>query len=174
MNHMGKMSVNQGDRTVNAVPEVPKTATTGHIAPQHLRPKIRYRPWFRKLVEEQNERDEFFDYCVRAAGGARTRSKRLGLPCDIDTAYLGRLLLQQKYCCAVTGIPLELTRPQDRTYHRDAFGPSLDRMVPAKGYVRGNVRITCSIVNIAMNEWGLEALLRVAAALRKKRCAPRD
>lgn len=141
------------------------------IAPQQERPKIRYKPWFRKLIEERYERDDFLDYCARAAGGARSRSKRLGAPCDIDTAYLESLLIEQKYRCAVTGIALEIT-PQGRkraNHYRDAFGPSIDRIVPAKGYVRGNVRITCCIVNIAMNEWGLEALLKVVDAMKARR-----
>jgi hypothetical protein len=38
------------------------------------------------------------------------------------------------------------------------MGPSLDRIIPNLGYVPGNLRIVSNFVNIAMNEWGEEAL----------------
>jgi hypothetical protein len=51
-------------------------------------------------------------------------------------------------------------------YRKDPFGPSLDRITPALGYVDGNLRVVCNIVNSAMNEWGTEALRELIAAMR--------
>ena len=80
----------------------------------------------------------------------------------LTTDDVDRLLVDQKYRCAVTGI--ELVAPINTT---QPFGPSLDRIIPALGYVVGNVRVTCLIVNLAMNKWGEVALRKL---LRKARC----
>lgn len=61
--------------------------------------------------------------------------------------------------CEVTGLPFELG------VSRSPFAPSMDRKDCSKGYELGNVQIVCHIVNLAMNTWGLEPLLRVAEAL---------
>lgn len=38
--------------------------------------------------------------------------------------------------------------------------------VPRLGYVKGNVRVVCNILNTAMNEWGIEAIHLVLDAVR--------
>ena len=48
------------------------------------------------------------------------------------------------------------------------FRPSLDRIEPDHGYVKGNVRIVAFIVNLAMNEWGEEALWRLVESMAEK------
>ncbi len=140
-----------------------------HPTRPQIRPKIRYKKWYLELRRRpEKKRDEFQVYCKQAASSAQSRSKKHGLPCDIDPAFLQLLLASQEFRCAVTGIPLELTARRDRQHHRDAFGPSLDRIIPSKGYVRSNVRITCSIVNMAMNEWGLGTLLKMVDAMKDR------
>ena len=42
------------------------------------------------------------------------------------------------------------------------FAPSLDRVVPARGYVAENVRFVCTAANFAMNQWGVDVLRRLA------------
>jgi hypothetical protein len=144
-----------------------KTATNGHVAPQPVRPKIKFRNVPAAL--EKRRLALLVSYCRRTAAAARFRAKKAGVPCDLNAHDLEEILSEQNYRCAVSDILLE-TPPfgKDRRFRQIPFGPSLDRIIPAKGYVRGNVRITCSIVNMAMNEWGLEALLRVVAAMSKK------
>jgi hypothetical protein len=66
----------------------------------------------------------------------------------------------------LSGIPFEFERRWRG--QRRPFAPSLDRINSAKGYVYSNCRLVCVAVNIAMNEWGLEPLLRVARELLKR------
>lgn len=160
------MTDKQRENALDAVNERLRPANICQVAPQ----QSRHRRALRKVIEGQHRHGQFLDFCKQAAGNARARSKKIGVPCDIDVAYLESLLIEQKYRCAVAGIELELPPPpRGRARRRKPFGPSLDRIVPAKGYVRGNLRFTCCIVNIAMNEWGLDALLRVVDAMKGRR-----
>lgn len=138
------------------------------IAPQRARPKIK----FRNIPAGMQGRHLMLlrSYCKRAANAARARAKKVGVPCDITGDDLERMLDEQGYRCAVSGIVLETPPSADeRRFRQVPFGPSLDRIIPARGYVRDNIRITCSIVNTAMNEWGLDALLRVVDAMKARR-----
>jgi hypothetical protein len=66
--------------------------------------------------------------------------------------------------CAVSGIDFDLDAVMSR--RRAPFAPSLDRIDSSLGYVPGNIRLVCQIVNFAMNEWGEAPLRRLAAAMR--------
>jgi hypothetical protein len=45
------------------------------------------------------------------------------------------------------------------------FAPSLDRIDPQAGYTQDNVRVVCTIVNFAMNQWGEAYLKRIVASM---------
>lgn len=64
---------------------------------------------------------------------------------------------EQRWRCAVSGIRFMTAQKSD-----SPFQPSLDRIEARNGYVAGNVRIVCYIVNLAMNKWG-EKPLRLLA-----------
>ena len=111
------------------------------------------------------ERAEFWKYCIRASNQAILRSRLKGLPCSIDAYHLDQLLVDQRHACALSGIRL-ITTPAGQK--RGPFGPSLDRIVPAHGYVPGNVRIVCNMVNLAMSNWGESALMILLEAFRDR------
>lgn len=117
----------------------------------------------------QHDRAAFWGFCKRAAGNARGRARRAGVPCEIDAFLIDRLLVEQQWRCAVSGIALTAPRPQGAGIHsRDSFGPSIDRIIPDAGYVPGNVRVVCTMVNMAMSEWGADALFALCDAIRKR------
>lgn len=63
--------------------------------------------------------------------------------------------------CAVSG--LDFTHEcVEGALVKYPFAPSLDRIVPAQGYVAENVRLVCTVANFAMNQWGVDVLRRVA------------
>jgi hypothetical protein len=95
-------------------------------------------------------------YCQQAAQQARVRAREIKVPFAIDAHFVDQLLVDQKWTCAVSGLPFEDNKP---------FGPSLDRIVPELGYVPGNLRVVCYIANIAMNAWGLDALKKLMAGM---------
>lgn len=64
--------------------------------------------------------------------------------------------------CEVTGIQFDDSR--EWTGRRRPFAPSLDRIDSTKGYVAGNVRLVCLIVNCALGDFGDDAFERMARA----------
>jgi hypothetical protein len=107
-------------------------------------------------------------YTAPALKRAKTRSLRQDVEFDLTAGDFAALMDIQSWKCAVSGMDFVLRNmDSDRSQH--AFRPSLDRIIPAKGYVIGNVRIVCEIVNIAMNNWGETPLIEMAKAITANR-----
>lgn len=109
-------------------------------------------------------RSAFWLYCKRAINASQTRARDQCVPHSLTANDIDCLLVDQGWRCAVSDIPLD-TPCGDR----QPFSPSLDRIVPALGYVPGNVRVVCNLVNFAMNKWGEEPLMRLVSAIREGR-----
>lgn len=82
---------------------------------------------------------------------AKNRATTKGHKFDLD---LDCLLGLWDGHCALSGIKLELGRFEKGTVH--PYAPSIDRIEPSLGYTKGNVRIVCYQMNVAMSEFGLE------------------
>lgn len=94
---------------------------------------------------------------------AKNRATTKNVPYDIDGDYLGQLWDKQEGCCAVSGMELDLEMSDK--YLTNPQAPSVDRIIPALGYVRGNVRIVCYQVNMALSEYGEEQLIKMCKAI---------
>lgn len=94
--------------------------------------------------------------------GSKVRAKQKCVPHDIDLKFIRTK--REDGVCEVTGWPIDiLAEPHS------FFRPSLDRIVPHKGYVRDNVRLVCYGVNVMLSSYGEETLLKIADAIRVKR-----
>ena len=93
---------------------------------------------------------------------ARHRAAAKGLPCDIDMEHIEELALANNGRCALSQIPFSPARGE---YRASPWAMSIDRIESKGGYVKGNVRLVCYIVNVALNEWGVEALTKMARAV---------
>lgn len=69
---------------------------------------------------------------------ARARAKNKNLPFDIDLTYVRSIVLSH---CPVFNTPLEWSRRRSTASIALPNSPSLDRIDPSKGYVKGNVWI---------------------------------
>jgi hypothetical protein len=87
---------------------------------------------------------------------ARSRAIKLKVPFELTKQHLYDLYAATPYC-AISGLPFDL--------HSSYATISLDRIVPAKGYVIGNVRLVRWIVNAAMCDWGEGPLIEIAEAI---------
>ena len=83
---------------------------------------------------------------------AKRRAEAKGLPFDLDQHIPALQKRLDRAVCEVTGIPLSLTG--GRLFN----SPSLDRKVPARGYVIRNTRVVCLAINCAMGDWGEKTL----------------
>jgi hypothetical protein len=100
----------------------------------------------------------------RAYYYASARAKRAG------TAMMGRgdferIMQRAAGRCELTGI--EFTINREFKGSKAMWGPSIDRKVSRLPYEFNNCRLVCTAVNLALNEFGLETLQRIAAALVK-------
>ena len=107
--------------------------------------------------------------------GAQKRAKARGLEFSITADDLVAMFDAQRRRCAVSGIPFSLTdRGTNRRVFRKPLRPSLDRRDPSRGYTLDNIRLVCTAVNVALNEWGETLLRRVAeGVLRNVRATER-
>lgn len=102
------------------------------------------------------------------ASHARIRAKRKGLSYDLDD-HLGELQSRIDLArCELTGLPLNLNASKSAW-----DSPSLDRIVPANGYVYRNVRIICHGMNNALGNWGEEILMKMIDAWTAIASSPR-
>jgi len=88
---------------------------------------------------------------VMATNRANTKS----LPINIDLEYILGLYYENDGCCALTGQKLDL-RPYGDKGQVNPQAPSLDRITPSLGYIKGNVRIITYHMNIALSDFGTD------------------
>lgn len=105
-------------------------------------------------------RQGYEDFLYENINRARSRSRKLDLPCDLDMEYLLELLESQGGRCPLTGLPMTLAYGP-----RSPFLPSLDRIEPEKGYVKGNVRFLCFAANVGRNQFGDETYIEICKAV---------
>jgi hypothetical protein len=102
--------------------------------------------------------------CVRTmVSFAQKNAKKREIVWTINAEHVFSILKKQNGVCAVSGIEFEIDHAPGQK--RRPFAPSLDRIDSKRGYVRGNVRVVCVIANLAMNEWGHDALFKLASAV---------
>lgn len=88
---------------------------------------------------------------------AKARAKRKGLPFDLEMTDI----LIPMYC-PILGLKLE----RGVKVQHDA-SPVLDRMIPALGYVKGNVQVICQRANRIKNDATPDELETIALYVRK-------
>src|SRR5215475_3906596 len=115
-------------------------------------------------ITDRNQRAAFWRFCISAERGSLYRARKAGLPHEIDRYWIDEKLVDQGWRCAVSGMALI-----GSTGKPHPFSPSLDRIVPALGYVPDNVSVVCLMVNLAINEWGLVNFLKLVACIRETR-----
>jgi hypothetical protein len=98
--------------------------------------------------------------------GAEKRAKSKQLEFNIDLEYVRSLVVLS---CPILGISLEWSVYREKGVTKPlAESPSLDRIDPAKGYVKGNVWIISHRANAIKNDATHEELKLVTKAVGKR------
>jgi hypothetical protein len=114
-----------------------------------------------KTYERWLSPEAYHAYCVdRTFWHARKRAKDNNLPCNINTEYLLSIYPGDGLCPALH-IPLMWGGEGGRSN-----SPSLDKKVPALGYVRGNVAFISNKANQIKSNATTEEVLAVAKYLQ--------
>jgi hypothetical protein len=100
-------------------------------------------------------------WAVYATGAAKFRALQKGLPFDLDKDYILSICSDE---CPIFGTQFVFTGNK-RTTPESA---SLDRLDPAKGYVKGNVVVMSLKANTIKNAFSSEDVAAVAAWMRQK------
>lgn len=91
---------------------------------------------------------------------AKNRAKMKNLEYDIDGDYLYSLWIEGNGCCALTGQSFDLTKWGGKG-QVNPQAPSVDRIEPKLGYVKGNVRLITYHMNIALSDFGTDEFERL-------------
>ena len=113
----------------------------------------------RKEYDQQNPQKIIIGAMVRNAG---YRSKSKNIDFNIDKEYMFSLAISH---CPVLGMPLDWSCRRGSVGGGRPDSPSLDRIDPTKGYVKGNVWIISQKANCIKNNATHEELKLVTKAV---------
>lgn len=123
-------------------------------------------PVFRPL--DQFRRGDFikdrYAY-LEAFESARKRARKSGLSFTLTEFDIRRIVNRAWGRCEVTGIVFNWNYVVPGAHKPRPFWASVDRIDHARGYEPDNVRLACTAANLAMNQWGHDVLLQMAAAM---------
>ena len=85
---------------------------------------------------------------------------------DIDLDYVMKLLEKQKGKCALTGWKLEFVRSGTKNYKNPRVC-TMDRINSDKGYVRGNIQLTCWLPNRVKSDLNNRDFIKLCQAVDK-------
>lgn len=111
--------------------------------------------------QKWKDKDIRWAWAVSAVGGARQRSRAKNLMFDLDNNYIYAMLPET---CPVLGNTI--IYDNKRGYSPDS--PSIDRIDPSKGYVKGNVAVISFRANMIKSDAGVFELEKVLAWLQKQ------
>lgn len=91
------------------------------------------------------------------------RGKKRNFAVDIDTEYLLSIFPKDEMCPALN-IKMIFGGSSKKRFN----SPSIDRIIPKKGYVKGNVRFVSFLANAIMNDANADEILKVGKWLKKQ------
>lgn len=124
---------------------------------QRIRNKRHYRNNPEKILANRVRQNS--DVARRILSRVKSRAKTSGIPFDLT---VDDIVVPEK--CPVLGLTLREQVGEGSGFHNAS--PSLDRIIPALGYVRGNVRVISARANLLKNNATSAELELVLADVR--------
>lgn len=95
------------------------------------------------------------NYFRDRVSGLKARAKKESLDFNIDSDFLFEIYQSQRYACFYTG---QLMGTHSNVLPKRESRLSVDKVVPHKGYVKGNVVLCCNWINVMKQDASLETL----------------
>lgn len=123
----------------------------------------------RKKKSQTKSRERYYNNFINTTlVNVKSRAKQYSLDFNLDKDFICTLYELQNKKCALTGLDFQFK--QVGYNKRRPFAPSLDRIDCTKGYTQDNVRFVCSVVNIALCDFGDQIFDQMCEAyVNKKR-----
>jgi hypothetical protein len=118
----------------------------------------RYESWLKPSVYLRTR-------LATVLSNAKIRAAQKGVPFDIDLAHLQDIYPKDEVCPAL-GLKLVWGDAKNRNN-----SPALDRIIPERGYVVGNVEFISDLANRIKSNATTDEIIRVAEYLKEKRTA---
>jgi hypothetical protein len=111
--------------------------------------------------------DKYLKKCPtnRMLTSAKNRAKKKNIPFNIDKEYLNSIYPKDNKC-PVLDVPFQLGNLSEIKKTKD-YAPSLDRIIPEKGYIKNNLVIVSSISNRVKNNVSIETLEKILNFYKK-------
>jgi hypothetical protein len=87
---------------------------------------------------------------------ARWRAKKAGIPFDIEVSDI---VIPE--VCPVLGVPMRRNNSGNRVTNPES--PTLDRLIPSRGYVKGNIAVISHRANAIKSDACTSEVMRVAS-----------
>lgn len=111
----------------------------------------------RRNIDKRREADPKLAWAQIAIGGARGRAKAAKIPFAITVAHITALAVD---VCPVLRVPLQY--PAQGKVKVSRYSPSLDRIIPALGYIEGNIIVVSMLANRIKNDASPDEIRAVA------------
>jgi len=85
----------------------------------------------------------------------RTKARQYKIPFDLDLNYFIKLYELQNKKCFYTDVTMDCQQA-GKGISKNSF--SIDKIIPSKGYIKGNVVFCCNRINIIKNDLSLEEI----------------
>lgn len=92
----------------------------------------------------------------RAKQKKKSKNRENGIEFNISIEYLWKLFLDQKGKCAISGLPISLSKSRKTKEARKSQTASLDRIDCDKGYTEDNVQWVHRDINLMRNTMSIE------------------
>jgi hypothetical protein len=99
---------------------------------------------------------------AKILAGIRTRSKVKNMECNLDRDWLSKKL--EAGICELTDLPFKMD-----SNHACAFSPSVERIIPEKGYTKTNCRVILLGLNALKNSGTYKDALLIAKQFIKNK-----
>ncbi len=121
-----------------------------------------------KLASRLRDTDETWAKELRGLfSRTKKRAQSRSIPFSLTFEDVNQMFFQSDKRCTISGIAYSSETVDGKRFR--PWMPSLDRVDPHGPYSRENCRLVCAYINIAINQFGEDQLLKVVGRIARRR-----